>query len=244
MSALLFGNKMNSGYGQTRILFDCTIQLQANEIIVIAGPNGAGKSTAMRTLLGMLPLQSGSVYLSGEDISTLSTHQRVLKGLAFVPQNNNVFPSLTVRENLEMGGAFLHRQALARSLDTVHALFPILAECSSKPAQFLSGGQRQQLAFARALMSAPKILLLDEPTAGVSPMVMHNLFAKIREIAHSGVSVLVVEQNARQALEIADRGYILLQGRNAYSDSAPALLNNPNVIQSFLGNSSKHSTLS
>lgn len=230
----LIGENMTGGYGGADILHECTIVAEQGEIAVIVGPNGAGKSTAMKAVFGMLKIHTGRVLLDGEDISALSPQDRVGKGMAFVPQSSNVFPSLSVEENLEMG-AFLRRDDIRTTMEQVFELFPILKEKRKQNAGELSGGQRQQVAVGRALMTQPKLLMLDEPTAGVSPIVMDELFDRIIEVARTGISILMVEQNARQALNIADKGYVLVQGRNRYTDTGQALLNNPEVRKSFLG---------
>lgn len=225
---------MTGGYGGADILHDCTIAAEKGEIAVIVGPNGAGKSTAMKAVFGMLSLRKGRVVLDGEDITQLTPQDRVAKGMAFVPQNNNVFPSMSVQENLEMG-AFLRRDDINTTMEQVFELFPILKEKRRQNAGELSGGQRQQVAVGRSLMTQPKLLMLDEPTAGVSPIVMDELFDRIIEVARTGISILMVEQNARQALNIADKGYVLVQGENRYTDTGEALLNDPEVRKSFLG---------
>ncbi len=230
----LIGENMTGGYGKADILHDCTVAVEKGRIAVIVGPNGAGKSTAMKAVFGMLPLRAGTVRLNGEDITALSPQDRVARGMAFVPQNQNIFTSLTVEENLEMG-AFLRRDDIRPTIEEVYNLFPILREKRRQPAGELSGGQRQQVAVGRALMTRPSLLMLDEPTAGVSPIVMDELFDRIIEVARSGISILMVEQNARQALEIADRGYVLVQGSNAYTDTGKALLADPEVRRTFLG---------
>jgi branched-chain amino acid transport system ATP-binding protein len=201
---------------------------------VIVGPNGAGKSTAMKAIFGMLNVRAGAVRLNGEDITKLSPQARVAKGMGFVPQTSNIFTSLTVEENLEMG-AFLRPDDFSDTLAQVYDLFPILKDKRAQPAGELSGGQRQQVAVGRALMTQPSVLMLDEPTAGVSPIVMDELFDRIIEVARTGISILMVEQNARQALAIADKGYVLVQGRNAFTDTGKALLEDPEVRRSFLG---------
>ncbi|CUX81325.1 MAG: branched-chain amino acid transport system ATP-binding protein [Roseibaca calidilacus] len=230
----LIGDAMSGGYGGADILHSCTIAVEKGEIAVIVGPNGAGKSTAMKAVFGMLKLREGAVRLAGEDITALTPQARVAKGMGFVPQTSNIFPSMTVEENLEMG-AFIRRDNIRTTMEQVYALFPILRDKRGQAAGELSGGQRQQVAVGRALMTQPKVLMLDEPTAGVSPIVMDELFDRIIEIARTGISILMVEQNARQALEIADKGYVLVQGANRYTDTGAALLADPDVRKSFLG---------
>ena len=230
----LAGEAMTGGYGGADIVHDCSISVERGEIAVIVGPNGAGKSTAMKALLGMVSLRSGKVRLGGEDITDLSTRDRVGRGMAFVPQTDNVFATLTVRENLEMG-AFLRRDDIAGTMERVFELFPALKEKRDSAAGELSGGQRQQVAVGRALMTEPAVLMLDEPTAGVSPIVMDDLFERMLEIRGAGIAILMAEQNARQALAIADRGYVLVTGRNRFTDTGAALLDNPEVRRSFLG---------
>ena len=231
----LIGESMTGGYGRgADILHDCTIAVNPGEIAVIVGPNGAGKSTAMKAVFGMLNIHKGSVRLDGEDITHLSPQDRVAKGMAFVPQTSNIFTSLTVEENLEMG-AFLRRDDIRVTMEQIFDLFPILRDKRKQAAGEPSGGQRQQVAVGRALMTQPKVLMLDEPTAGVSPIVMDELFDRIIEVARTGISILMVEQNARQALEIADRGYVLVQGANRFTDTGTALLADADVRKSFLG---------
>ena len=231
----LIGDSMTGGYGSgANILQGCTIAVEKGKIAVIVGPNGAGKSTAMKAVFGMLNLREGSVRMDGEDITELSPQDRVAKGMAFVPQTSNIFTSMTVEENLEMG-AFLRRDNIRGTMEQVYTLFPILRDKRRQAAGELSGGQRQQVAVGRALMTQPKVLMLDEPTAGVSPIVMDELFDRIIEVARTGISILMVEQNARQALEIADKGYVLVQGSNAYTDTGKALLADPEVRRTFLG---------
>ena len=230
----LVGEAMTGGYGDADILHDCTIGVDEGEIAVVVGPNGAGKSTAMKAVFGMLGLRSGRVMMDGDDITALKPQERVRRGMGFVPQTNNVFPSLTVLENLEMG-AFVRADDVADTLSQVLDLFPVLKEKADQPAGELSGGQRQQVAVGRALMTQPKVLMLDEPTAGVSPIVMDELFDRIIEVARTGIAILMVEQNAKQALHIADKGFVLVQGRNRYTNTGQALLADNNVRKAFLG---------
>lgn len=230
----LSASNMTGGYGGADIIHDCNIRVEKGEIAVIVGPNGAGKSTAMKAVFGMLDLREGSVVLDGKDITGLAPQQRVTIGMGFVPQNRNVFVSLTVQENLEMG-AYICDYDISETMEQVFELFPILKEKRDQPAGELSGGQRQQVAVGRALMTKPKLLMLDEPTAGVSPIVMDDLFDRILEIAKTGIAILMVEQNARQALEIADHGFVLVQGRNRFSETGQVLLADPEVRRSFLG---------
>ncbi|MEE3069563.1 MAG: ABC transporter ATP-binding protein [Pseudomonadota bacterium] len=231
----LSATNMIGGYGRgADILNGVTLDVELGEIAVIVGPNGAGKSTAMKAVFGMLNIHTGSVVFDGEDITRLSPQARVAKGMGFVPQTHNIFASMTVEENLEMG-ACLRRDDYRDTMAQVYDLFPILKEKRHQHAGELSGGQRQQVAVGRALMTQPKLLMLDEPTAGVSPIVMDELFDRIIEVARTGISILMVEQNARQALEIADKGYVLVQGANGYTGSGKELLANPDVRKSFLG---------
>ena len=231
----LIGEEMTGGYGRgADILHDCTIAVDKGKIAVIVGPNGAGKSTAMKAVFGMLNLRAGSVRIGGKDISELSPQARVAEGMAFVPQTSNIFTSMTVEENLEMG-AFLRRDDIRPTMEQVYDLFPILRDKRRQAAGELSGGQRQQVAVGRALMTRPQVLMLDEPTAGVSPIVMDELFDRIIEVARTGISILMVEQNARQALEIADTGYVLVQGANAFTGTGQELLADAEVRRTFLG---------
>ncbi|MCL3882661.1 ABC transporter ATP-binding protein [Marivita sp. GX14005] len=232
----LIGEAMTGGYGKSGpdILHGCTIAVERGEIAVIVGPNGAGKSTAMKAVFGMLDLREGRVRLDGQDITELTPQARVREGMGFVPQVSNIFTSMSVEENLEMG-AFIREDDFRGTMEQVYELFPILREKRHQAAGELSGGQRQQVAVGRALMTQPKVLMLDEPTAGVSPIVMDELFDRIIEVARTGISILMVEQNARQALEIADKGYVLVQGRNGHTGTGKELLADPEVRRSFLG---------
>ena len=232
--SFLIGENMTCGYGGADILHSCSVGVDPGEIAVVVGPNGAGKSTAMKAMFGMLHLGEGRVMLDGTDISQLEPQERVLHGMGFVPQNNNVFTSMTVEENLEMG-AFIRRDDISGTMAQVFDLFPVLKDKRRQPAGELSGGQRQQVAVGRALMTQPRILMLDEPTAGVSPIVMDELFDRIIQVAQTGIAILMVEQNAKQALNIADKGFVLVQGRNAYTDTGAALLADPEVRRAFLG---------
>ncbi len=232
--AYLEGNNLVASYGVVPILHECSVGVEKGELAVIVGPNGAGKSTVMRVLLGMLESTSGSVTLDGKDISMLSTQDRINHGLAFVPQTKNVFPSMTVEENLEMGG-FIREDDINKTIDEVYELFPILHEKRKQLAMQLSGGQRQQVAFGRAMMTKPSVMLLDEPTAGVSPIVMDEIFSNILDVKKAGMAVLMVEQNAQQALNIADKGYVLVSGRNEHTGTGRDLINDPIVRKKFLG---------
>ncbi len=230
----LVGKNLTAGYGGVDIIKNINLEVKQGEIVVIVGPNGAGKSTAMKALLGMLKLTDGDVSFAEDDITFMLPQDRVNLGIAFVPQTQNVFTGMSVEENLEMGG-FIRSDDIRLTIEDIYNLFPILKEKRNQNAGELSGGQRQQVAFGRALMTKPKILMLDEPTAGVSPIVMDELFSRIIEVGKTGVGILMVEQNAKQALNIADRGYVLVNGMNSREGSGQDLLNNPEVRKSFLG---------
>jgi branched-chain amino acid transport system ATP-binding protein len=231
--SLLALEQVVGGYGDADILNGVDLAVAQGEIAVIIGPNGAGKSTAMKAIAGLVRVRSGRIRFDGAAIANEAPERIVRRGLAYVPQERNVFPNLSVAENLELGG-FARRDARA-ALAQIYELFPPLHEKRRAVAGALSGGQRQMVAIGRALMMAPKLLMLDEPTAGLSPRFMDQIFAKIEEINRAGTAVLMVEQNARHALSIAHRGYVLQMGRNRFTDTGPALLANPEVVQMFLG---------
>ena len=233
--AFFEGNKMTGGYDDgPDIINSCTIKANKGEIVAILGPNGAGKSTAMKAMLGLINLKSGNIFINEEDISKLSPQDRVRKGISFVPQTRNVFSELTVQENLEIG-AFLREDDITKVIEEIYDLFPILREKKKQIVGQLSGGQRQQVALGRALMTKPSVLMLDEPTAGVSPIVMDELFEHILRVKKTQVAIIMVEQNAKQALSISDRGYVLVTGENKFEGSGEDLLGDQEVRRSFLG---------
>ena len=231
---LLQATGLVGGYGGMDILQGVDLTVEAHEVAVIIGPNGAGKSTAMKALIGLIPLKSGKVVYAGEEITGQAPERLVARGIAYVPQERNVFRTMTVEENLAMG-AYLRRGDLGETLARIYTLFPALKDKRRQRAGELSGGQRQMVAIARALMIEPKLLLLDEPTVGLSPKVIGEIFERILAINAGGVGILMVEQNARAALEIAHRGYVLATGRNRFTDNAAALLANREVAEAFLG---------
>jgi branched-chain amino acid transport system ATP-binding protein len=233
-AALLQASALVGGYGGMDILQGVDLAVDAREVVVIVGPNGAGKSTAMKALIGLIPLKSGTILYEGRDITGEPPERLVGRGIAYVPQERNVFRSLSVEDNLAMG-AYLRRGDIGATLARIYTLFPALRDKRRQCAGELSGGQRQMVAIARALMIEPKLLLLDEPTVGLSPKVIGEIFECILAINRGGVGILMVEQNARAALAIAHRGYVLATGRNRFTDTAPALLANREVAEAFLG---------
>lgn len=234
MSALLTMKNVRGGYGDADILLDVSIDVEPSEIVVIVGPNGAGKSTAMKSIFGLLKVRDGSIVVDGTNITGWAPNKIVESGVCYVPQVNNVFADMTVHENLEMG-AFLRKGDYSASLDRVYSLFPDLTLKRKSAAGSLSGGQRQMVAMGRALMLDPKVLLLDEPTAGLSPKYMEQIFQISRDIRETGVAILLVEQHAKQALEFADRGYVLAAGKNRHEGTGAELLGNKHVAEMFLG---------
>ena len=232
--ALLEASEVIAGYGETNILHGVSINVDEGEIVTIIGPNGCGKSTLMKTLAGLVGIRSGKVSFKGEDISSTPPERVVGMGLCYVPQSANIFASLSIRENLEMG-AFLRRDDYRGRINDMYDLFPDLAQAPGRKAQTLSGGQRQMLAIARALMLDPTLLLLDEPSAGLSPAMFNLVFERIAGINATGVAMLLVEHNAREALQMSSRGYVLVNGENRLEDTGPELLNNPEISRLYLG---------
>jgi branched-chain amino acid transport system ATP-binding protein len=232
--SLLEAQGVYGGYGGVDILNGVDLAVDRGQIVVIIGPNGAGKSTAMKAIFGLVRVRAGSIRFDGEAITNARPDQLVPKGMSYVPQERNVFPTLTVRENLDMG-AFIRTDDYTAELEQVYAIFPLLEERSRQPAGLMSGGERQMVAIGRALMVKPRLLLLDEPTAGLSPKFIDLIFERVLAINALGISVLMVEQNAKKALSLAHRGYVLVTGANRYDDTGPNLLANPEVAEMFLG---------
>jgi branched-chain amino acid transport system ATP-binding protein len=232
--SLLEIDELHAGYGEVDILHGVSLRVEEGEVVVIVGPNGAGKSTALKAVFSLLRIRQGRITFEGRDITGLPTAEVVRQGICFVPQTDNVFPSLSIEENLELG-AYTRPERIKAGLEQVYGLFPPLRERCRQAAGTLSGGQRQMVAMGRALMLDPKLMLLDEPTAGLSPKFIGSIFEIIRTINQEGISILLVEQNAKQALAMADRGYVLQQGRNRHEDTGPGLLADREVAQMFLG---------
>ncbi len=232
---LLIAEGIVAGYlPEVNVLNGCDLELHEGEIVGVIGPNGAGKSTLIKTIFGLVDVREGSVRLRGDEITRLPAHELVSQGMGYVPQTGNVFPSLTIRENLEMG-LYLRPSDFKERYEVVGELFPLLRERPSQRTGSLSGGERQMVAMARAMMMDPQVLLLDEPSAGLSPANVDDAFARVREINGAGVSVVMVEQNARRCLQLADRGYVLDQGTNAHTGTGDELLEDPKVIDLYLG---------
>ena len=238
-SIVLHAQELVAGYiPEVNILNGCDLEVRAGEFVGIIGPNGAGKSTLLKAILGMCKIRSGSITLNGQDITGRKAHELVPLGVGYVPQTKNVFPSLTVKENLEMG-CFLKPSVFKDRFAYVAEMFPKLADRAAQRAGALSGGERQMVAMGRALMLEPKVLLLDEPSAGLSPALQDEVFVQCRTINAAGVAILMVEQNARRCLQVVNRGYVLDQGRNAYTGTGRELLGDPNVIELYLGTLAK-----
>ena len=232
---ILQAENITAGYTtEVNILTDVNVRLETGQIVSVIGPNGAGKSTLLKTIFGILKPTNGKIRLKEEDITGIKPDKVAKKGISYVPQVDNVFPSLTIQENLEMG-AFIRKDDYSQRLNEIYALFPVLGERKKQKAGQLSGGQRQMVAMGRALMVDPQVLLLDEPSAGLSPKLVDMIFEKIRDINKTGVSMIIVEQNAREALKMANHGYVLAMGRNVLDDTGEALLANEEVGRLYLG---------
>ncbi len=232
---ILEGMGIHSGYGDMEVLHGVSISLNEGEIITIIGPNGAGKSTLLKTIMGYLQPTQGNIIFRGEDVTTLRPDEKVRKGIAYVPQLENVFPSLTVEENLEMGGYSEEKKRVRERIEEAYGLFPLLRVRSGQRVRTMSGGEKQMLAMARALMTEPSLLLLDEPSAGLSPKVSAMVFEKIQEIHQGGKAIIIVEQDAYQSLSISDRGYVLAMGQNEYDDEADKILESRKIREAYLG---------
>jgi branched-chain amino acid transport system ATP-binding protein len=232
----LEANTIFAGYGKSEILHGISICVEKGEAITIIGPNGAGKSTLLKAIMGYIPVSKGEIYWKGENITRLEPHEKVSRGFGYVPQLGNVFPSLTVKENLEMGGFIQNKEMITERMDKAFQLFPILANRLKQKAGTLSGGQRQMLGMARALMTDPELLMLDEPSAGLSPKVSEELFSIIADI-HSKIdsAIIMIEQDAYQSLSISDRGYVLVMGQNEFEDRADKILSNEKIREAYLG---------
>jgi len=233
---ILYAKDIFAGYGKTEILHGVSIYLEKREAITILGPNGAGKSTLLKALMGYVSISKGEVIWKGEDITRLKPHEKVKRGFGYVPQLGNVFPSMTVKENLEMGGFTRNNNAIKESIERTFQVFPILSDRMKKKAGTLSGGQRQMLGMARALMTDPEILLLDEPSAGLAPKASEEVFSTIADIREKmGRAVIIIEQDAFLSLDMSDRGYVLVMGQNEFEDKAERILLNENIREAYLG---------
>jgi ABC-type branched-subunit amino acid transport system ATPase component len=232
---LLKVSNIFSGYGSTEILHGVSMDVGQDEIVTIIGPNGAGKSTLFKTIMGYLIPSAGSIVFSGEEVTTLEPNRKVERGIAYVPQLENIFPSLTIEENLEMGGYIKDTKAVKREIEHAYSIFPILKEKRNKRGYTLSGGERQMLGMARALMTNPKLVLLDEPSAGLAPKVTEAVFDQIINLHKEGVAIIIIEQDAYRSLGISQRGYVLAMGQNQFDDSADKILNNEQIREAYLG---------
>jgi ABC-type branched-subunit amino acid transport system ATPase component len=233
--AILEVRDIFTGYGDTEVLHGVSIAIEAHEVVTIIGPNGAGKSTLLKAIMGYLPARQGEIWFCGEDVTHLRPDEKVKRGIAYVPQLDNVFPSLTIQENLEIGGYTEPGTTVKQRISQIYRLFPILAEKKHQRVRTMSGGQRQMLAMGRALMTEPRLLLLDEPSAGLAPNVSATVFAKIGEIHQAGTAIIIVEQDAYQALGISSRGYVLAMGQNEFVDNAQKILRDARIREAYLG---------
>ena len=233
--ALLEASNVVSGYGKTDILHGVSITVEKDEIVTIIGPNGAGKSTLFKTIMGYLIPRTGTVLFGGEDVTRLAPNRKVEKGIAYVPQLENIFPSLTIQENLEMGGYSKDSETLMKGIESAFETFPILGRRRRQRAKSLSGGERQMLAMSMALMTEPELLLLDEPSAGLSPKITGEVFNQIKRLHQEGIGILIIEQDAYGSLSISDRGYVLAMGENYFDGSADTILSNEQIREAFLG---------
>jgi len=232
---LLEVNNIASGYGRTEVLHGVSMYVDQDEVVTIIGPNGAGKSTLFKTIMGYLIPNAGNILYSEEDVTTLEPNKKVEIGMAYVPQLENTFPSLTVQENLEMGGYSKDREAVRKRIESAYSTFPVLKEKRNKRVHTLSGGERQMLGMSRALMTEPDLLLLDEPSAGLAPKVADAVFNQINNLHKRGIGIIIIEQDAHKSLSISDRGYVLAMGQNYFDGSADKILSNEQIREAFLG---------
>ncbi len=232
---LLAVNNIVSGYGRTEVLHGVSMYVDQDEIVTIIGPNGAGKSTLFKTIMGYLIPSAGSIMFSGEEVTTLEPNKKVERGMAYVPQLENVFPSLTVQENLEMGGYVKDTKTAKKGIEHAYSVFPVLKEKKNKRGHTLSGGERQMLGMTRALMTEPKLVLLDEPSAGLAPKVTEAVFDQILNLHKEGIGIIIIEQDAYRSLNISHRGYVLAMGQNQFDDAADKILNNEQIREAYLG---------